>query len=592
MKNLGRLNILGIVLTTMTGLIFMRMIYVQFSNGGQELLKEAEANYRYEHEEIVPARGSIYDRWGNLLAGNRTVYELGINLANTERNPRTIAKHLSSLLGMDYNDVYNLASTPLKAGQQYIVLKDFVDGDTINQIQEIKGKLSKNPDPALEGEASGTLEGIEWQPHLKREYPENSLASNVLGFYAFLDRKEGDAHYGVEEEYNKLLAGNSMQVDIPIEPREAAEIPTVPPGDSLVLTIDRRIQQSVEEILDRAVEKNQAISGTIIVMDPETGEILAMATNPRINPNEYWQSNMVVETKSYNRAIDITYEPGSVFKVLTMAAAMDAGVVNADTPFNDTGSVELGGYTIYNWDRSAWGQQTMLGCMQHSLNVCLTWVAMQLGSGHFYDYMRAFGIGQYTNIDLAGEKVFPLSFPGDSNWADINLGTNSFGQGLAVTPLQMVQAVGAIANDGKMMSPHILKSIIKNGEKTDFPARQVGQPITAKTAHELTDMLTISLEEEASSALVDNYRVAGKTGTAEIPSPEGYISNVTNASFVGWGPADDPKFIVYVWLEKPKSSIWGSVVASPVFSSVVQKLVVLMDIPPDSTRQQLLMTRN
>ncbi len=592
MKNLGRLNILGIILTTLTGLIFMRMIYVQFSNGGQELLKEAEANYRYEHEEIVPTRGSIYDRWGNLLAGNKVVYEVGINLNNSERNPRIIAKYLSGLLNMDYNDVYDQASTPLKSSKQYILLADFVDNDTINKIQEIKEKLAENPDPSLTGEADGTLEGIEWQPHLKREYPENALASNVLGFYGFLDRKDGSAHYGVEEEYNKLLAGNAMQVDIPIEPREATEIPTVPPGDSLVLTIDRRIQQSVEEILDRAVEKNQAISGTIIVMDPKTGEILAMATSPRINPNEYWESNMVVETKSYNRAIDITYEPGSVFKVLTMAAAMDAGVVTPDTVFDDTGSIELSGYTIYNWDRSAWGQQTMLGCMQHSLNVCLTWVALQLGSTNFYNYMNAFGIGQYTNIDLAGEKVFPLSYPGDTGWADISLGTNSFGQGLAVTPLQMVQAIGAIANDGKMMAPHIIKSIIKNGEKTDFPARQIGQPITTKTAHDLSDMLAISLEEEASSALVEGYRVSGKTGTAEIPSPEGYISNVTNASFVGWGPTDDPEFIVYVWLEKPKSSIWGSVVASPVFSKVVEKLVVLMDIPPDTTRRQLLMTKN
>jgi cell division protein FtsI/penicillin-binding protein 2 len=270
-----------------------------------------------------------------------------------------------------------------------------------------------------------------------------------------------------------------------------------------------------------------------------------------------------------------------------MAAALDSGKVKPESTFNDTGSIELGGYTIYDWDRNAWGKQDMTGCMEHSLNVCLTWVAEQTGSSYFYSYMRAFGIGSHTNIDLAGEKVTPLAVPGDTNWYPINLGTNSFGQGLAVTPIQMVTAVGAVANDGKMMSPHILKAIIRNGEKTEFSPRVIGQPITAETAHTLTNMLAISLEQEASTALIDGYRVAGKTGTAEIPSPQGYVSSVTNASFVGWGPVDDPRFVVYVWLEKPKSSIWGSIVASPVFADVVQKLTVLMDIPDDSTRQQL-----
>jgi cell division protein FtsI/penicillin-binding protein 2 len=180
--------------------------------------------------------------------------------------------------------------------------------------------------------------------------------------------------------------------------------------------------------------------------------------------------------------------------------------------------------------------------------------------------------------------VYPLSVPGDPTWYTVNLATNSFGQGLAVTPIQMITAVSAIANDGKMMAPHILKAYIQDGKQYDTTPQVLGQPITAETAKTLTDMLAISLEQEASDALVDGYRVAGKTGTAEIAINGMYTSNLTNASFVGWGPVEDPQFVVYIWLEKPRTSIWGSIVAAPVFRDVVSELVVLMNIPPDNIR--------
>jgi cell division protein FtsI/penicillin-binding protein 2 len=265
-----------------------------------------------------------------------------------------------------------------------------------------------------------------------------------------------------------------------------------------------------------------------------------------------------------------------------MAAAIDTGKVTPTTPFLDTGVITIGGVNIYNWDRAAWGPQTMLGCMQHSLNVCLTWVAIQLGNQDFYHYLKGFGIGQKTNIDLAGEVNWPLSVPGDENWWEANLGTNSFGQGVSVTPIQFITAVSALANDGAMMAPHVLKAVIENDRQYDYTPQVIGNPIKKETARAMTDMLAISLEEEASTATVLNYRVAGKTGTAEIAGPYGYTSNETNASFVGWGPVTDPKFVVYVWLEKPSSSPWGSIVAAPVFSQIVRDLVTYLDIPPDN----------
>ncbi|HEY5668858.1 MAG TPA: penicillin-binding transpeptidase domain-containing protein, partial [Anaerolineales bacterium] len=242
---------------------------------------------------------------------------------------------------------------------------------------------------------------------------------------------------------------------------------------------------------------------------------------------------------------------------------------------------------IYNWNRAAWGPQNMMGCLQHSLNVCLAWVSSELGAKDFYSYLRAFGIGHLTGVDMAGEMPGRLKLPGDADWYDADLGTNAFGQGVAVTPLQLAVASAAIANDGKLMAPHIVKAVVKDNQQFDTQPRLIGMPISSKTANTLTEMLASSLEKEASDALVEGYRVAGKTGTAEIPTPYGYSSSATNASFVGWGPVDDPMFLVYIWLEKPTTSPWGSVVAAPVFQQVVERLVVLMEIPPDDVRRKI-----
>jgi cell division protein FtsI/penicillin-binding protein 2 len=188
---------------------------------------------------------------------------------------------------------------------------------------------------------------------------------------------------------------------------------------------------------------------------------------------------------------------------------------------------------------------------------------------------------------MAGEVAGRLKLPGDGDWYEADLGTNSFGQGVSTTPLQMIAGVAAIANEGKMVTPHIVRAVVDNGRQYEVTPQVAGYPIKQKTARTLTDMLTTSLQKESSSALVPGYQVAGKTGTAEIPTPAGYTTGVTNASFVGWGPSDDPKFVIYVWLEKPTTSPWGSVVAAPVFSEVAQRLVILMDLPPDEVRTAL-----
>jgi cell division protein FtsI/penicillin-binding protein 2 len=427
--------------------------------------------------------------------------------------------------------------------------------------------------------------GLEFKPRLERSYPEEALASNILGFVNL----EGRGYFGIEEKYNDLLAGNAVKVWVPNDPNRAVEIPRVPNGTSLILTINRDLQDAVEEILDQSLYEYGAQHGTIVVMDPQNGEILAMAATPRMDLNNFQNYGVIYNNASeYNRAIGMPYEPGSVIKIFTMAAALDSGLVTPNTTYLDTGQIQVGGVTIKNWDEEAWGLQTMVGCLQHSLNVCMSWLSTQLGPQNFYGYMSRFGFGTPTGLDLAGEAAGRLKIPGDADWYPVDLGTNSFGQGITATPLQIMTAASAVANKGHMVTPHTLYAMLRDGHQFNVPSQYSGTPISTETAATLNEMLAVSLENEASAALVPGYRVAGKTGTAQIPTPYGFYDfSQTNTSFIGWGPVDDPQFMIYVWLERPTASIWGSYTAAPVFSEVAKKTVILLDIPPDAVRFQM-----
>ena len=584
----SRINLLGVISSILGLLIIFQLVHIQNSERHIQVEKWANEQFTYEKEIIYPERGNIYDRWGHLLAGNEEVYEVGV-LLKYVKNPATIATTLAEFPDVEYTRAY--ATTSLKYVPKtriYAVVDDFLPPGVINALSNIKQEY-EGINPYGENSQLPSLRGLTWYPHLKRSYPESMLAANVLGFYEFRERKQPKAFYGIEEYYNNILSGPKQEILIPRDPYMISELPPIPSGSSLILTLDREIQAMVEKKLDEAVELNEAESGTIIVMDPRNGEILAMASQPRINLNQYWEFEEKFKDKiPFNRAISQTYEPGSVFKVVTMAAALDTETVTPETTFIDKGTFKYGGGVIYNWNRGAWGKQTMQGCLQHSLNVCLSWVATELGKDKFYAYLQAFGIGRRTNIDLGGEQIWPLSLPSDSDWYPINLVTNSFGQGVAVTPIQMATAISAVANGGKMMKPHVVKAIIDNGHQYNTNPQVLGVPISRKTAKTLTEMLTNSLEGEASTALVPGYRLAGKTGTSEIPVEGQYSEQLTNASFVGWGPVDDPHFLVYIWIEKPKSSPWGSTVAAPLFHDVVEDLVVLLDFPPFNIRHDLI----
>ena len=575
-----RYNFLNIFFAVAGLVIIFQTVRLQFIPEADILMDENQ-DYTGIWAEVYPPRGQIYDRHGQLIAGNHTVYELGLDYHQIE-DPHAIAVALNGVLGLDYNEIFELASVPLAADNQYRMIAPAVRSEKVAILEDY---IADQKEAEAEGQTHlPSLDGLVFQPYLQRSYPEKDLAANVLGFVS----SEGIGYFGVEQYYQNILAGSAKKVWYPNNPNLVGDLPEIPPGANLVLTIDREIQNMVEEALIQAVDEYDAKAGTAIIMDPKTGEILALASTPTIDLNQYWRYAEIYPDAStpFNRAISKSFEPGSVFKIFTMAAALDSETVKPSTEFLDEGAFKIGGITIRNWDLAAWGKQDMTGCLQHSLNVCLAWIGEEMGAEKFYSYMDAFGFGHFTGVDMAGEATGRLKAPGDDDWWPADLGTNTFGQGISVTPIQIMMAASSIANQGQMSVPHILHSFVDNGNQYYTHPQIAGQPISKKTARQLSEMLATSIEKEASAAMVDGYRIAGKTGTAEIPTPDGYVRSITNASFIGWVPVDDPHFIVYVWLEEP-TPIWGSLTAAPLFSKIVDQLVVLTDLPPDHIRDKI-----
>lgn len=575
--------------------MFIQLIRVQFGPYAPIFSTWIEAAEDTEIE-IEPVRGLIYDRDGDLLATNVPMYYLEIEVFQlTQASRKQIAAVLARTLVLPYEDLYNQLNADWGSlGLYRIRLTREVDGGerwpiTIDQVAAdvLKSFL-------LDPEAPD-LSGLKPVPAPKREYPASALAGHVLGFV----NQEGKGYFGIEGFYDNWLGGKAITVERGYIPPEARIQPDTPAGVNLVLTIDLDIQQMTDDILRKAVEDSGSESGQIIIMDPRNGEILAMVILPALDPNYYepWLEKLGVDAGDLeteedelviNPAVGGQFEPGSTFKILTMAAAIDAGVIEPEDQFIDRGVIEVGGVKIRNWNGGAWGPQTMVGCIQHSLNVCLAYVASEkLGAATFYDYLTAFGMGKITGIDLSGEVSGQMRTPRHPEWTEADLGTNSFGQGISVTPVQLIAAVGAVANEGVMVQPHIVRAVV-GPEGAYWPKpTTLGRPISAESARTLTEMLVESIEGEAKYAHVNGYEIAGKTGTAQIPTEKGYDDRWTIASFIGWGPVSDPRFVVLVRLDKPESSPWGSVVAAPVFRDVVERLVAMLEIPPDSVREQI-----
>jgi cell division protein FtsI/penicillin-binding protein 2 len=516
-----------------------------------------------EHQSeatIRPRRGTIYDRNGFLLAADTFQYAVSASPPMIS-DPYTVADRLFPLLGISRDDTL----TALTSDTAWIPLARGV------------------PQPIGETILEWDITGIQVESQAKRVYPGETLSAHLIGFVNDND----NGFYGIEGYYDAMLRGapglrqgerDPFGSSIPIGPGQY-----IPPrdGKSLVLTIDRTAQYIVERELANAVATYQAESGTAVVLDPKTGAVLAMASWPTYDPNRFAGTDQVLFP---NPAVSEQYEPGSVFKVITMAAGLDSGIVTPESTIYDGGMIEVGGRTIYDWDRQSHGVVDMTTVLGKSLNVGAAQVAVTLGKERFYTYVRRFGFGRITEIDLDSEGPGTLKTPGDPDWHESDLGTNSFGQGIATTPLQMAVAMVAIANDGLLLKPYVVQQFIEGDQTLSVQPTVVRRVILAQTAQTLTDMLIEAVNQETELAQVPGYRVAGKTGTAQIPVPGGYHPSLTVASFAGFLPADDPALVILVVIQKPQTSPWGGQVAAPVFARIAQQLVVIFDIPPDEIR--------
>ncbi len=569
-----RLRLVGGFLIVGLLLIVGQLLRLQIVDRGR-YEPEVEELLQRPYTLPVPPSGMILDRNDDLLVGNVPIYDVGaeVNLIGNFTVTQKVAEELAPLLGRDANSLFEdlWVETP---GNR-VVWRPLAHGVGASAGEKLK-----------------ELKESRWfwltlEPKWERYYAEGTLASHTLGFV----NAEGYG-YGVEAFQQRFLqpkpAMGSGEVGVLSEPLASSLAKgklRAYAGIDLQLTIDRTIQAFVEGQLDAALAEYSAAGGTILVMNPQTGEILAVASRPNYRPYDYTDYSEAEQSLFADPAISVAYEPGSVFKVVTVAAALDSGSVGLDWSYHDNGVIEHGGAVIRNSDYQAHGWQNLQGVLDRSLNVGVATLTTQhMGKDVFYRYLRRFGFGQKTGIGLTGEAAGIVNMPTDYDWWDSNLATNSFGQGIAVTPLQLVTAVSALANHGTMMTPYIVAEWrYPDGRTITAEPRALAQPIRPETADAVATMMTNVVANRIANAQVPGYAVAGKTGTAQIPVSGGYDPENVVTSFIGFGPMPDPQVLILVKLVRPQVPMhlrWGTQTAAPLFSQVAQRLFVLLGIPP------------
>ena len=532
---------------------------------------------RAQNEDIsnILARGNIY--MGEHLAATNNKFPLAY-IVPDEINPQNLeefAGQVSSILEIDLDKIKGVIDSHSDKSR---VLARKLDNKQVEAIKSLGVK------------------GLGIAYEMDRFYPGGALAANVLGFIGYGgpgqdDKKSGQ--YGIEAFYDEELFGSKPRAGNIIdntgfidfisgffkdsEAEESDNKKQIDRPADIILSIDKNIQQVAEDKLDGLMKKLKAAGGTIIIQNPNTGEILAMADSPAFNPNnysEYEPGNFL------NRGVQEIFEPGSSFKPITMAAGLDLGAVTPETTFIDVGFREEAGYKIKNFSEKIFGNVTMSEVLEKSVNTGVMHVQDVVGNDSFLNYIINFGFGQKTSIDLPGEANGDVSnlYSGRK----INFLTASFGQGIAVTPVQLINAYSAIANGGKLMRPYVVKKIIKeNGEEEATQPEIVAIPITEKTAAKLKSMLVSVVDNGFDKARIKGYDIAGKTGTAQVPDGKGgYFENEFIHDFVGFAPAFDPKFVILIKIDRPKGITFAADSLSPTFRDLTAYLLNYYNIPP------------
>ena len=483
-------------------------------------------------------------------------------------DPTAASALLAPLLELDIEHVTQKLS---KKGDAYEVLKHKVIDETANAVRALG------------------LKGIHFAPEDRRYYPESGLGGHIFGFVG-LEGDQRRGQYGLEGYFDELLRGKEgslkLETDaigtlIPVGENRVTEAVD---GSDLILTIDRTVQLMACDKLKKWVVQHGADGGSLIIQDPSSGAIRAMCATPDFNPAKYGESNI----RAFNNpTIFSPYEPGSVFKAFTMAIGLELEKVTPSTTYTDTGSVEIGSYTIRNSDGKAHGVQTMMDVLDESLNTGTIFVARKVGVEQFRKYMKAFGFGSITGIDLDTETSGDVSSL-DQKKSDIYVATGSFGQGITVTPLQLITAYSALANGGKLMKPYIVDTIVKPDRSVIRTAPKViRQVISTRTSDLIGSMLVnVVRKGHGKRAGVPGYFVAGKTGTAQVPRKDGrgYDRNATIGSFAGYAPVERPAFVMLVRIDNPRDVQWAESSAAPLFGELAHFLLQYYEVPPDEKK--------
>lgn len=559
--------LLGFFLTVMVILIG-RLAYVQiFDHARYVALAKNEVE---KNEELYSPRGTIYDRNGNQLAISVMVKSLYCDPAtlNKQKNINKIemAEILSPILNISEEELLKKFSQE----GRFVWIKRLMEPEEALKVEEL-------------------LKSKDWERFLgfreesKRYYPNGRLLANVIGFVGVDDKALDGLELYLGDILKRSKEANSvrMRIDAKGNPiMESALTPYKSQGEnSVYLTIDQTIQFYAERALDRAMTKTKAQGGIIIVMDPKTGEILALGNRPTYDPNHFEKA---VEKDFKNKAVTDIYEPGSTFKPIIAAAALDAGTYSTETVWHDPGKIWASGHAIRNWDDGSYGDVKLVDIIKYSINTGFAHIGLLTGGKTLTEYALKFGFGKPTGIELPGEGAGILFNPDDMR--DIDVATMSIGQSIAVTPLQMLQAYSALANGGQMVKPHILR-IVNNPDGSVnkvYETEYVGNPVSKKVADEVKDMMEKEVSEGGGiNARVPGYHMGGKTGTAQKIDPVkgGYLENEYIASFCGFGPTEDPRAICLVVLDNPRGVYYGGQVAAPVFKETMGQIMRYMGIP-------------
>ncbi len=534
-------------------LIIIRLFYWQIIKGGE--LSAVAKRQRLGVKETYSPRGTIYSSDDYPLAIDKTSFDLSLYLPNLNISKEEFSEAVGPVIEATPSSLLN----KINSGSKWIMVERRLNNNQKEEISQLE------------------VEGISFDESSIRDYPEASMAAHQLGFVGSDENGDPQGYYGLEGYYHQQLSGqpglliaeNNPFGEIILSGDHIEEV--MRPGMNLTLYLDRPVQFILEEKLKEGIDKYGAKSGWGIIMNPENGAIWGMASFPNYDPanfNEY-------EKELYpNPAIAEGFEPGSIFKPLVMAAALEEGAVKPDTKctFCDQPK-KIGDHTIRTWDDNYHPDSTMTEVIQNSDNVGMVFVAEKLGKNKMLDFLDKFGFGKKTNIDLQEEAVLPLRK--NSDWYPIDIAALSFGQGISLTPIQLVTAFSTLANGGKLVTPRIVNKISAEPKIIhQHQTKIINQPLSEKTTDQIKSMLVNAVENGAVKwTKLDNLAVAGKTGTAQIPIAGHYDEEKTIASFIGYAPADNPKFVMLISLRETATSPWGSETAAPVWFNIAEKLV-------------------